>query len=242
VLLGDMKFAFTGYGEFTLIVYGALESEVSSCMKQDGFDYVPADQSIYFRPIPTITAANRVDIARTIGYEQAVPVVFPSEIRGGKGPLADPNQVSTSKLPADQYTAFWDMVEKCRSQTREPFKKELASLQVQYDQEVTTVWSASPEYVAAELGWSECMLLKGYKYSKLVDPDDDFFTRFSNTDQQDKEAVRALAVQERDTAVADAECRAQHTDPVEAKLRVGLEAKFLEKTGSRIDDLVQFVK
>lgn len=239
-------------GPELLRAMNAAERDTASCVHAEGWEYTPADQSVYFSPARYRTTENAEQIAKQFGYEQAVAYVTQPSI---PDPMRDPNQTYAARL-GEQYSTYWSLVESCKSEALDEYNRIRLELRAAYVTEVSDRVTANPRVADSTQSWATCMRKSGYVYTDLRMPETasalafETWARvrsvggelpsFEQLPNEARQSISVLATAETVLAVVDANCWAKSVGLVEEELRSELDAEFILRHAEEMTALARY--
>jgi hypothetical protein len=235
-----------------------VESLVATCMKKQGFEYVPLDPSVMLvnNGRFVISGLGEDDFRKQYGYGLTTTYGTPL----GTKAVANPNpnaKIRDALNPSDQKAydktlnggsedgsfasaivqGDFGMLDGCnRSAAAEAFGggdalNVVSSTLEEIDKRV----SADPQMVQAEKKWRECLNAAGFKFSTSDQIDEHLKSGLkaivgSNPENTtfDRNALAALQQEELRTAEADWACEVKHKLPVEPRVIAAVEKAYFE--------------
>jgi hypothetical protein len=233
-----------------------VESLLATCMKKQGFEYVPLDPSVVLvnNGRFVISGLTEDDFRKQYGYGLTTTYGTPA----GTKAVANPNpnaKIRDALSPSDQKVydkalhggsedgsfanaivqGDFGMLGGCnKSAAAEAFGggdalNVVSSTLEEIDKRV----SADPQMVQAEKKWRECLNAAGFKFSTSDQIDEHLKSALkaivgSNPDNAtvDRSALAALQQEELRTAEADWACEVKHKLPVEPKVIAAVEKAY----------------
>ncbi len=235
-----------------------VESLVATCMKKQGFEYVPLDPSVVLvnNGRFVVTGLSEDDFRQQYGYGWTTTYGTPL----GTKRVANPNpnaKIRDALSPSDRKAydkalnggsedgtfanaivqGDFGMLGGCnRSAAAEAFGGNDALNVVSSTlEEIDKRVSADPQMIQAEKKWRECLNAAGFKFSTSDQIDEHLKSSLkaivgSNPENTtfDRNALAALQQEELRTAEADWACEVKHKLPVEPKVIAAVEKAYFE--------------
>jgi hypothetical protein len=235
-----------------------VEALVATCMKKQGFDYVPMDPSSVAvgQGKFVVTGLNEDEFRKQYGYG----ITTTYDVKGPNGTVGtlSPNAKIRDALSATDRKSydkalhggstdgtFADAVVQgdfgklggCnKSAAAEVFGGSDALNVVQsVIEEVDKRVTADPQMIKAEKAWTDCLQAAGFKYSTSDQVDEALRSRLKaivgttpGNTNYDKVALAAVQQEELRTAEADWACEVKHKLPVEPKVVAAIEKAYFD--------------
>ena len=235
-----------------------IEAVVSTCMKKQGFDYVPLDPSVVVVGGGkfVVTGLSEDEFRKQYGY--GFSTTYDLKPATGTSAGVNPNVTIRDGLnPSDQkaYDKALDGGSEAGSFANAVFQGDFGKLGGCNKTAATEVFggvdaldvvsstleevdkrvSADPQIVKAEREWKDCLTSAGFKYSTSDQIDLHFRERLTaivgsspGSTGYDKASLAALQQEELRTAEADWACELKYKVPVEPKVIAAVEKAYFE--------------
>jgi hypothetical protein len=234
-----------------------VEALVATCMKKQGFDYVPMEPStvVVGQGKFVVSGLNADEFRKLYGY--GISTTYDTTASGGKAASPNPNATIRDGLSANDQKAYdralnggsvagtfadavvqgdFSKLAGCnKSATAEVFggAEALGVVQSVLD-ELDKRVTADPQMAQAERAWADCLGAAGFKYATSDQIDQSLRQRLDATvgtsggAGYDRAALSALQQEELRIADVDWACETKFKQPVEPKVIAAVEKAYFD--------------